>query len=425
MIHASSIQRIPVRATIYLSTALAVCALLLQTPVFAQGQPDEIDAYLAGYMRNVNIVKRTTNERNEQLSCVDVDRQPAMNHPSWRGAVVRDLSPQDKARFPGVIVPAPPSLICPEGTVEMRLPTRAQIVGAGGLHKFLSKHSDDGPEAAAAPQSSGANLSDHYYAVDSASLPNTSWGALAAQSTIEVWQPSYVSGQEFSLSQMWVSGGTGSALQTAEAGVQAYPAHWQGDGTVRFFIYFTANNYRGTGCYNVECPGFVQVSSVLPIGGFLAISSPGNIKSGTIAWYRDSSGNWTLLLANPDGTYSMSGYYPAALYGSAQMSRFADTIAFGGEVFAPGSGGKPKVGMGNGYNGQYQWQYAARQTNLKYMFLDGSIHAYSVHASEIRTPLYGDTYGPSGCAYGESGNTTSGVSTIWIGGRGASYTGCQ
>ncbi|KAK8683022.1 hypothetical protein V6N13_039097 [Hibiscus sabdariffa] len=53
---------------------------------------------------------------------------------------------------------------------------------------------------------------------------------------------------EFSLAQIWVVADRGPEANTVEAG-------WQSDG------------YKKTGCYNLECPGFVQTSHKLTLGG--------------------------------------------------------------------------------------------------------------------------------------------------------------
>jgi hypothetical protein len=126
--------------------AAALCGAI-SCATFAQSEPDEIDQYLAGYMKDVVVVRQVTSVNGELISCVDVDHQPGMNHPAFTGRIRPELSPEGKAIFEqsfGRIVPAPPSQYCPTGSVEMILPTRAQIVHAGGLRAFHSKSPDGG-----------------------------------------------------------------------------------------------------------------------------------------------------------------------------------------------------------------------------------------------------------------------------------------
>jgi hypothetical protein len=93
-------------STIRLIAALAACAALSSPALgLTQAELDEIDEYLARYMNNVKVLKQVTNTRGDVISCVDIDHQPAMNHPSWSGTVQREISPEGRAAFPGVIVP--------------------------------------------------------------------------------------------------------------------------------------------------------------------------------------------------------------------------------------------------------------------------------------------------------------------------------
>ena len=129
-----------------LYVAAAVCAAI-SCPALANSELDEIDQYLAAYMRNVVVVRQVTDTHGQLISCVDIDHQPGTNNQSLASPVQRELSPEGKARFErafGVIVPAPRSELCPEGSVEMILPTREQIVYAGGLQRFMSKSPDGG-----------------------------------------------------------------------------------------------------------------------------------------------------------------------------------------------------------------------------------------------------------------------------------------
>ena len=132
-----------------LYTAAAVCAAI-SCPALAQSKPDEIDQYLAAYMKNVVVVRQVTDTHGQLISCVDIDHQP------FAGPARRELSPEGKAMFErgfGPIVPPPPSELCPAGSVAMILPTREQIVYAGGLRRFMSKSPDGGSVAPLQPAS--------------------------------------------------------------------------------------------------------------------------------------------------------------------------------------------------------------------------------------------------------------------------------
>jgi hypothetical protein len=138
-------------STIGQCAAAAVLAIL-SCPALAQSEPDEIDQYLAALMKNVIVVRQVTEKHGELISCVDIDHQPWMD--KLPRPVHRELSPEGKATFErafGPIVPAPPSELCPEGSVEVILPTRERIVYAGGLRRFMSKDGNGGGSVAPLP----------------------------------------------------------------------------------------------------------------------------------------------------------------------------------------------------------------------------------------------------------------------------------
>ena len=355
-----------------------LAALVVALPVYSQGMTQEesakIDAFLASSLKNVKIVKTAATAVGEIISCVDVNQQPAMNHPLASGAIQLEPSERLKSLMGGRVTPAPASKVCPLGSVEMRLPTREQIVARGSLKNFLSKY-PNGKGQVPTPRDRAAapNISGHYYAVVNAYV-----NAMAAQTTINPWRPALPSNSDFSLSQMWVVGGADAGTQTVEAGSQIYPDKY-GNADAHVFIYYTGDNYGVNGCYNLDCSAFIQTSSVIPIGGSIPESTFDGFQfEGTIAWYRDpSTGNWILFLRNADGSYTQAGYYPVYLFGQGTMSLYASRIDFGGEVYTTNS--PPTVPMGSGYNPNYTFPLYSRvayQRNLAYMDTAGVIYDY-------------------------------------------------
>jgi hypothetical protein len=89
-----------------------------------------------------------------------------------------------------------------------------------------------------------------------------------AASQLELWYPTVdtSTGQYHSISQIWVEGYGGSAtLQTAETGWVVSPLHFGTNAAVPF-TYWTADNFASTGCFNLECAGFVQLNNNLILG---------------------------------------------------------------------------------------------------------------------------------------------------------------
>lgn len=168
---------------------------------------------------------------------------------------------------------------------------------------------------------------------------------LGADAWLNVWSPT-VSDHQMSLSQLWVVGSTGDTKQTIEAGWQVYPDRW-GGANAALFIYYTTKGYAsGSGCYNVECSGFVQVANNIYLGGgFDHYSATGGTQWGfELQFKRDPrNGNWWLFYRGPDAWIPV-GYYPHALFGTGQLATNAQKVAFGGE-----DTGKPTaLQMGSG-----------------------------------------------------------------------------
>jgi hypothetical protein len=90
------------------------------------------------------------------------------------------------------------------------------------------------------------------------------------------------------------------------------------------FIYWTADDYTSTGCYNLECPAFVQTNNQVVLGApnWTGASVPGGQQVWyDVEWIRDPSGNWWLSHGcDSIGERLLScfvGYKSAAVYASA------------------------------------------------------------------------------------------------------------
>jgi hypothetical protein len=190
-----------------------------------------------------------------------------------------------------------------------------------------------------------------------------------------------------------MSAATGIRRKPREVGWQNYPAKYH-DQNSRLFIFWTADYYQNTGCYNLECPAFVQVSSTMPIGAdFSVYSTPGGKQYEFSAEFQLYQGNWWLSI---QGTWI--GYYPGTLYQGGQLSKYAQQIQFGTESVGS-SGIWPGEGSGNWSDKGFG--QAAYQRNLFYINTQGK----GIWAS--LTP-----YTPSPNCYTISGPFTSN-STGW------------
>lgn len=184
-------------------------------------------------------------------------------------------------------------------------------------------------------------------------------------SAIGVYKPKPAPGS-MSLSQQWFTGGSGANLQTIEGGWQVLPMKYSTDDPVLFIYYTTAGYSSGSGCYNRDCSGFVQVDNRWVLGGRLhPVSTVGGDQYQIRMQWQLWKGNWWLFVKGA-GDYIAVGYYPASIYGSGQLSKTAKKIDFGGEV-ASAYGGDPTGQMGSGNYASGGWKKSSFQYNIFYI----------------------------------------------------------
>ncbi|XP_058767840.1 protein neprosin-like [Vicia villosa] len=155
-------------------------------------------------------------------------------------------------------------------------------------------------------------------------------GYHGAKASLNVWAPQVENGEESSSAKIWVQSPT--AKESIEAGWQVFPKQY-GDHNPRLFIYWTADAYQSTGCYNLHCPGFVQISKTIGLGAAITPVSKhlGTQYSFNLKIEQDqNSGHWWLEYGSGNGPFEKVGYWPYSLF--KELNHEANLIQFGGEV---------------------------------------------------------------------------------------------
>ena len=209
----------------------------------------------------------------------------------------------------------------------------------------------------------GCKDGKHYYSSGGQEVSN-----LGGDSHLSVWKPRVTPGA-YSSSQQWYSAGTGDAKQTIEGGWQVYPIKYDVEDPI-LFTYFTPDNYA-SGCYNLECPGFVQINSNWLLGGRITpLSSVGGEQRVFGMQWQLYEGNWWLFI-KAEGDYEPVGYYPEAVFNSGALTASAESITMGGETKGnPSSILNPisKAGeMGSGKPASQGWRHAAYHRSISYI----------------------------------------------------------
>ncbi|MCU1294641.1 MAG: hypothetical protein JWP08_3491, partial [Bryobacterales bacterium] len=249
------------------------------------------------------------------------------------------------------------TLGCEAQTIPMRRITLEQLSHFKNLQEFFQKGPNGSGHAPEPGKVAAPDAFSHKYSYAYQYVNN-----LGDTTSINLWRPYVYTdiGEIFSLAQSWTIGQSSGPVQTAEVGWQNYPALYGTENPV-LFIYWTADGYQNTGCYNLDCGAFVQVNHSVAIGGSFDPSvysvSDGHQNEIQVEYYL-YQGNWWLMV---NGTWI--GYYPGSLYNGGQLSNYANLIEFGGE--SVGSTVWPAEGSGLWANSGYT--YAAYQRLLYYI----------------------------------------------------------
>jgi hypothetical protein len=230
-------------------------------------------------------------------------------------------------------------LSCPTGCIPVRRMTLEEMMKYETLQNFLRKIPKWNRIAGVKPAEADTSTEVHKYAHAAQQVNN-----LGGHSFLSLNQPVVQADQVFSLSQHWYTAGDGDHLQTLEAGWQVYPAKYK---TMEpcLFIYYTGDNYKSIGAYNLEDGAFCQTNNKWALGGPLNpfVNQEGvAIYEVEISWSL-VEGNWWLFIngTTPDDAV---GYYPVSVYRGGHMSSHANYIDYGGETV--GSSSWPPMGNG-------------------------------------------------------------------------------
>uniref|UniRef100_A0A1D1YRX3 CASP-like protein PHYPADRAFT_66946 n=1 Tax=Anthurium amnicola TaxID=1678845 RepID=A0A1D1YRX3_9ARAE len=189
------------------------------------------------------------------------------------------------------------------------------------------------------------------------------------------------------------SDGTQKQLNMIRAGWQVSPDLY-GDTQTRLFTYWTTDHNQTTGCYDVQCSGFIIESgtSIRPGSILSEWSSYGGDQTYiTLTISKDpSSGHWWLVYEDAE-TRDTVGYWPNSLFTS--LSKRATKIGYGGLVIFPKDSNGPP--MGSGHLSNEGVDKAAHLRNLQFMDSSQTFQDYVHHSVKVDAPECYDVSSPS------------------------------
>jgi len=353
----------------------------------------KINAWHRAFAGDGAVVHQFTMKSGEPISCIDIQTQRAL---AASGAALDRLPAADPAASARAAAAfgldgSPDELgrarRCPAGSFPKVIAPLAHWYRFATLRDIFRKNRDGAkPPAAPALAPVGGVKAPHHYGVVSAS---STVNYLGLQADFSLWQVYTQLQADMSLMQLWVTGGSDGGLQTAELGLQHCYDNFSNDNT-DLFVYYTADDYQSTGCYNLDCGAFVQTNANVVLGaGFANYSSFGGAPvTLTLAFLRnENDGNWYAWAAG-----ASFGYYPNSLYNSAGLADNGQSLGgiFGGELECDTYGLATLTDMGSGKFPTAGYEYAAFIENMKYVDMSSALQDWTDIASAATDPSYWD-----------------------------------
>ncbi|XP_072977045.1 protein neprosin-like [Typha angustifolia] len=182
------------------------------------------------------------------------------------------------------------------------------------------------------------------------SKPNDKWSYYGAEATLAVYSYPYLKADRSTaglIGVLYGQGGPRDQFNEILVGWTVDPKFY-GDSLARFFISWTADADRKTGCFDLRCEGFRSLNGAVVTPGDVIdplSTGKGNQSDITIRIFKDEiSGDWWLYYGQYDNL-SPVGYFPKTLFGG--LADRAEQIYFGGHVSFLKGGVSPPMGNGH------------------------------------------------------------------------------
>ncbi|CAN8267714.1 unnamed protein product [Cochlearia groenlandica] len=265
---------------------------------------------------------------NVTYDCIDIYKQPGLDHPMLKTHKIQmkpsvsKVELKDQTRNNKKYNEK--NIGCPHGTVPILRNTKEFFTNSQTFaKKYFNPLSVDSPGT-------------HIAGVISRKGPFFGIEAMFSGYTLNIEK------DQASYSQIYLGSGVNNQANFISAGWMINPGLF---GDNRIWTYGFWKGVDGKGCYNTACPGFVQVSNIVPI------VQPNDLKPEIPSWLRYSihkdkmTGNWWITQRMHQGTSVDIGYWPKELFNL--LGKGANMVGTGGAVQASPSGSSPPMGNGN------------------------------------------------------------------------------
>ncbi|KAG5612272.1 hypothetical protein H5410_023553 [Solanum commersonii] len=162
---------------------------------------------------------------------------------------------------------------------------------------------------------------------------------------LSIYNPQVEGNGPYSAATIFISNGKGQNVEEIQVGWIVHPS-LNGDTRTHLYTKWTVDGYQKTGCYNTKCPGFIQLSRVIPID--YAFPRTSEIES----YYKEEvllrlyqteyfDYHLTMPVMNEE-----IGMWPYEVFDKLSANA-GDLVQYGGKVYTPG-GQYITPPMGNG-----------------------------------------------------------------------------
>ncbi|KAG5244200.1 EARLY FLOWERING family protein [Salix suchowensis] len=312
---------------------------------------------------NKPAVKTIKSEDGDVIACVDIYRQPAFDHPDLKNHTIQ----MQPSFIPSIETPngehenSRPVVSqlwkkrgsCPKGTIPIRRIRRRELLRTNGRK---SPESLDRTNKTAS-QDRFMYLNNTRDSIlyptpenrSTAVLMTYGYNYIGASGEINVWNPRVEKLPEFTTAQIWLKNGEVNNFESVEAGWTVHPAEYS-DARTRFFVYWTVDGYKKTGCFDLTCYGFVQTSTEIALGGAVDPGSSSFQQQYVLPiniFMDPTTTNWWLVFHD-----IYVGYWPGSLFSLLKHS--ATSVEWGGQVYSVNVRKTPhtKTAMGSGYDAE-------------------------------------------------------------------------
>ncbi|XP_074315957.1 protein neprosin-like [Silene latifolia] len=282
---------------------------------------------------NKPATKSFMTEYGDILDCVDIKKQYAFDHPLLKNHSIQ-MRPSGfigrRSSLKAVSHVLPKHMRCPQGTVPIKRIQKEDLL----MEKMLQR-----PTLFLA---SNVSYNDGNREVAGIGAFNTNMGA---SGSINVWNPQVGAGQ-YSAACIYTAKEDNSVTNAIQTGWMVSPVVYPNNTETRLYAYWTKDSGKTTGCFNILCPGFVQVSKKTYLGQVISPVSKRIDKQYfidlEISQDMRTKNWWLKFFGEP------VGYWPPSLF--TTLAGGAARVGWGGEIYSPGIGTSPE--MGSGYLGE-------------------------------------------------------------------------